>query len=648
MRRLVLGTAGHIDHGKTALVRALTGVDTDRLQEEKERGITIDLGFAELTDGERRMGVVDVPGHEGFIRNMVAGATGMDVVLLVIAADEGVMPQTLEHLHIVTLLGVERLVVTLTKADLVEPEWLAMVQDEVAELLAGGPYEGAPILPTSARTGAGVAELSRALLAVAEEGRERDLADPARLPIDRVFTVRGTGTVVTGTLRSGRLKVGDKVRVVPGDLDARVRGLQVHGRDVEEAHAGERTAVALTGSDLEREALGRGQALVAGPGWSGASMLTARLQVLAEGGWPVEGGQRVRVHIGTAEVMARCAVLEGETLEPGAEGWVQLRLESPVPARARDAFVVRSFSPVTTIAGGRVAEVAPPRRGSVSAEDAGRLGLVLEGTPAQTVGALLELAGPTGVAAADLPVRSGLPPAGVADALRELAGQGMRVSGGRAVAGAEVARARRALEDAVDGYHRREPLRPGLTAEALRGELPHGAPADLANELLAELVQGGAMRVSAGIVARPGFTPTLTPDQAAASAALAAVYRDAGIAAPTVEELPDPLRSRPDLWPLLKLLESDGSLTSLDHGLFLWTPALTAAADQVTLEMHGRKGLGPADFREILTVTRKHLMPLLAHFDTRGVTVRRGEGREVPERSGTGPAEGPASADSDA
>jgi selenocysteine-specific elongation factor len=643
----VLGTAGHIDHGKTALVRALTGVDTDRLQEEKERGITIDLGFAELTDGERRMGVVDVPGHEGFIRNMVAGATGMDVVLLVVAADEGVMPQTLEHLHIVTLLGVERLVVTLTKADLVDEEWLEMVREEVAALLAGGPYAGAPILPTSARTGAGVPELARTLLAVAEEGVERDAADRVRLPIDRVFTVHGTGTVVTGTLRSGQLRVGDRVSVIPGQIAARVRGLQVHGREVDEARAGERTAVALTGHGLERQDLARGQALVAGPGWRDASMLTAHIRVLPDAGWPIEGGQRVRLHLGTAEVMARCAVLEADALQPGEEGWVQLRLESPVPARARDAFVLRSFSPMTTIAGGRVAEVSPPRRARITAEDERRLSALMGAAPRAAVEGALELAGPAGIAADDLAVRTGLSPGAVEGALRQLLTAGARLSAGRAVAAPEVGRARAALERAVDEQHEREPLRAGLAAEALRAALPHGAPAELADQLVGELVGEGRLEVRAGVVSRPGFTPRLTAEQERAREALRAVYRGAGLAPPWVEELPETLRGRGDLWPLLRLLESEAALTAVEHGLFMWREKLDEVAGQVTLKLGGRKDLGPADFRQIIPVTRKHLMPLLSHFDSRGVTVRRGEGREVPIAAGTESARSAASEVSD-
>ena len=639
MPSLILGTAGHIDHGKTALVHALTGIDTDRLCEEKERGITIDLGFAELSDGVRHMGVVDVPGHEGFIRNMVAGATGMDVVLLVIAADEGVMPQTREHLDIVTLLGVERLVVALTKADLVDEEWLEMVREEVQGLLAGGPYEGAPILPTSVRTGVGVEALARTLLATAEQGSERDSTDPARLPVDRVFTVHGTGTVVTGTLRSGRLRIGDRVRVIPGELVARVRGLQVHGREVEEARVGERTAVALAGAGTDRQTLTRGQAVISGPGWAPASMLTARLRVLPGAGWRIERGQRVRVHLGTAEVMARCAVLEAEALEPGDEGWVQLRLEEPVPARARDAFVVRSFSPVTTIGGGRVAELHPPRRGSLGAEDARRLVLMLEGAPATAVGAALELAGPGGVAREALPVLTGLTPGEVASALGEPpAGGGAApyACGDLLLAGGYAERARGALLAAVEAQHRNEPLRPGIAAEALRATLSYGSPPALADRLLEELVASGVLEVRSGIVSRRGFSPLLSPEQERAQGALRDLYREAGLAPPSVEELPEPLRGRTDLWPLLRLLESESALTSLDHGLFVWREELDRAARAVTRQLGGRKGLGPADFREILPVTRKHLLPLLAYFDWTGVTVRRESGREVPEPAGTG------------
>jgi selenocysteine-specific elongation factor len=331
MRRLILGTAGHIDHGKTALVKALTGVDTDRLKEEKERGITVDLGFAELIPREGvRFGVVDVPGHEGFIRNMLAGATGIDVALLVVAADEGVMPQTREHLSIMRLLAVPQLVVAVSKADLVEGEWLDLVMEEIRDLLDDSPYASASLVPVSSVTGQGLEKLSDLLGALGLEAGDRGAGDVARLPLDRVFTVRGAGTVVTGTLWTGALRVAGRVHILPGDREARIRSLQVHGHSVEEAKAGERVAVGLTGSRISHLDLSRGQTLVEEEGWTTSHMLTCRLSVLPGTGWEIEQGQRVRVHLGTAEIMARVALLEADRLDGGEEGWAQLRLEQPL------------------------------------------------------------------------------------------------------------------------------------------------------------------------------------------------------------------------------------------------------------------------------------------------------------------------------
>ncbi len=337
-KRLILGTAGHIDHGKTALVKSLTGVDTDRLREEKVRGITIDLGFAELEAREGlHLGVVDVPGHEGFIRNMLAGATGMDLVLLVIASDEGMMPQTREHLDIVRLLGITEMVVALTKTDLVEEEWLTLVEEEVREVLEESPFSGAPMVRTSTVTGRGIDELVGQLMNVAQRVRERSNDDVTRLPIDRAFTVRGTGTVVTGTLWSGKLSLGENVTLQPAGITGRVRGLQVHGIPVERAGAGERTAVAITGTDVDLGNVERGQVMVAEKEWTATSMLTVLLNVLDDTGWIVKHGQRVRVHLGTTEVMARVITLEGHEILPAVWvgpkfGWRDLSWHAPVIA----------------------------------------------------------------------------------------------------------------------------------------------------------------------------------------------------------------------------------------------------------------------------------------------------------------------------
>ena len=364
-RHVVAGTAGHIDHGKSTLVHALTGIDPDRLKEEKERGITIDIGFAHLALGpELTLGIVDVPGHERFVKNMLAGVGGIDLVMLVIAADEGVMPQTREHLAICQLLQVPSGLVVLTKADLAEPEWLELVREDVRTALRGTFLEDRPIVPVSAKAGQGLDALRLALAELARAVPPRGTDATFRLPIDRVFTIKGFGTVVTGTVAAGRLEVDERLEVYPRGVQAKVRGIQTHGQPVVQAVAGQRAAVNLQG--LERAALERGDVL-APPGLlQSTTVLDATLDLLADAASPVKPRQRVRFHAGTSEVMARVYLLDRDLLDPGQRGLVQLRLEAPVVALPRDRYVVRSFSPMITIGGGMLLDVAPPRtrRGS--------------------------------------------------------------------------------------------------------------------------------------------------------------------------------------------------------------------------------------------------------------------------------------------
>jgi selenocysteine-specific elongation factor len=633
MRRLILGTAGHIDHGKTALVKALTGVDTDRLKEEKERGITVDLGFADLSPtADLHFGIVDVPGHEGFIRNMVAGASGMDVVLLVIAADEGVMPQTREHLAIIQLLGVKRLVVALTKTDLVEEGWLDLVLDDVTTTLAEGPYAKAPIVPTSVVTGEGLDELVGVLREHGEDTHARDAADIPRLPIDRVFTVKGTGTVVTGTLWSGTLRVGEPVKVLPGGPSGRVRGLQIHGGPVEEAGAGARVAVALAGGEVDRHALSRGQALVGGKGWDPSYIVTARVGVLPDtGGWKLEQGQRVRVHLGTAEVMARCALLGSATIEPGGHGWVQLRLEEPILARALDPFVLRSYSPMTTIGGGQVVEPSAAKRKSLASEEVELLEVLLAGDGLPALLALLQLTWWGGVARDELPIHLGSPPQALADILPALADEGGVSAAGR-VFHPDVAEAGRELIlGATSAYQRQEPLRPGIPLELLRQALPPVCAEILAEPLIRMLQESGKLEVREGFASTPGFQPTLEPDQEEKVERLRPIFREAGLAPPSIRELPAELGDPEEIRVLLRFMEGKGEVRALEDDLFFWQEALDSAGTHVSHSLGGKWGLGPADFKDLLGVTRKHLIPVLRYLDTKGVTVRRGEQREVPE-----------------
>lgn len=630
----ILGTAGHIDHGKTALVRALTGVDTDRLKEEQARGITIELGFAELRRVDLpRFGVVDVPGHEAFVRAMLAGAAGMDVVLLVVAADEGVMPQTREHLGIVRLLGVPEVVVAYTKRDLVDAEWMELVEADVDDLLDDTPYRDALRVPTSAVDGTGLEELVHALADAASKVPRRDESDLARLPLDRVFTVQGTGTVVTGTLWSGALRTGDRVRILPRDLEARVRSLQVHGRAADEARAGERTAVALAGSGADRELVDRGATLVVSPAWSTSQMLTVRIQVLPDSDWSIEHNQRVHVHHGTAQVQGRCVLLdETEGLGPGDAGWIQLRLEEPLVVRGRDRLVVRSYSPVTTIAGGVVAETQPPKRNRLDDTVRTRLSRVLDGSDGEAVTALLELCGWMGLEVTALPVRTGLSVARADQIMTDPAAAGIDVkrSGERIFAPKIWSRARDVLVEATAKEHARDPVRRNIPLAHLRSALPSWAPAGLADAVIHELVEERALVSEEGGVRDPAHEPRLTPDQEEASQRLAEVVVAGGLAPPFVEELPEPLAGRPDLWSLLYWLEGRGVFEQVADNLYVGSEHLRAAEDRVRGALGGRAGLGPADFREALDVTRKHLIPLLNFFDKRGVTLRLDDGRTVP------------------
>jgi selenocysteine-specific elongation factor len=645
MRSLILGTAGHVDHGKTALVRALTGVDTDRLKEEKERGITIELGFAAFeiqgreiggresdeaqTNGRLRFGVVDVPGHEDFVRTMVAGAAGMDVVLLVVAADEGVMPQTREHVAIVQTLGVAELVVALTKCDLVDDDWLELVDADVAQLLSNTPYAQAPRIATSATRSTGLADLTDALAEAAVRAAPPDADDLLRLPLDRVFVIQGTGTVVTGTLWSGTLRVGERVVVLPEGLEARVRALQVHGEDVEVARAGERTAVALSGEGADRQRVQRGAVLVSSRDWPAASMLTVRASTLPDTEWSLAPRQRVHVHHGTAEALARCILLDTEEIAPGQTGWVQLRLEEPLAARAGDRIVLRAYSPVTTIGGAVVAEPTPPKRTRLEGAVVDALTRILEGNPAEVCRGTLDLAGLRGVARAQLPIVTGLAPAALASALGELAHECLssahRVFGAAARAEAE-ALALAAAEQA----HARHPVREAIPLASVREAFPRRASDELADATVALLVQRGALESIDGGVRLPGHRATLSMDQAAASERLAEILRAGGLGAPSLDELPEDLGRRDDLWELLRRLESLGVVRQVADGLYLVRESLDAAATRIRSELGGRRDLGPTAFRDVLPVSRKRLLPLLNYFDGTGTTLRRGDGREVP------------------
>ena len=619
-RRFVIGTAGHIDHGKTALVKALTGVDTDRWEEEKRRGITIDLGFAPLPlGGDLNASVVDVPGHEGFIKNMLAGATGIDVALLVIAADEGIMPQTEEHLAIVELLGVRRGIPVVTKRDLVDAEWLGLVRAEVIERLKSSRVRWEDPVAVSALTGDGLDELRAALVRVGGGDLvERPAADLFRLPIDRVFAVAGAGTVVTGSTWSGTTAVGDSVRLLPLDREVRVRSIEVHGESVQRAAPGRRTALALVG--VAQDELDRGHVAVTGPGWAATTTLDVALELLPGARKPLAARARIRVHLGTAEVLGRVAQVR--SINPGAQGLARLLLERPLVARGGDRFVVRSFSPVTTIGGGVVLDPFPPKRPRISER-----GLVLGQPPQERLARLVEEAGLGGLPVGDVPVRLGILPNDVAG-VTEAAGKGILMVGDVLVSRRAVALEIDRLAAVVAAHHEAHPLDPGLSLQALRAGLPGKVPTAVLDLLVEHGVKKQAFELAEGgaAVRRPGWKAALSARAGDAGGRLSQRLAEARWQLPTVAELQ---REFADLTvpALLAHLAREGAVERVDSDRYAVKQALEEFRQAVETTLRDLGSATPAQFRDRLGLTRKYLIPLLEWADRRGITSRQGDSR---------------------
>ena len=623
-RIAVVGTAGHIDHGKTALVRRLTGIDTDRLPEEKARGISIDLGFANLvTPAGRRVGIVDVPGHERFVRNMLAGVTGIDLVLLVIAADEGVMPQTREHFAIVSLLGIPRGVVVLTKCDLVaDAEWLALVEREARELTRGSALEGAPVVRFSAVTGAGAGELLAAIDGALDASANRPTAEPARLPVDRSFVVEGFGTVVTGTLWRGRIAVGDTLALLPRGRTARVRSVQVHGAQVEAALAGQRTAIALHG--VARDEAGRGDWLVAPGSLAASRLLSARVTLLAGAAKPLKDRVRVRFHLGAGEILARVALLEGGELVPGASALAQISLETPtVPARG-DRFVIRTYSPAVTVGGGAVLEpsAARRRRAQVAGLEVAERGSEFDRLAAAVAAAAKPVDAAALARALEIPAERAVALAGQAQA----AGALRALPDGRWVTAATWEAARVAIREALAEHARAHPILWGRGKGELKSRLGKALDAALFDAALAALVSEGGAETRADCV-RPAGAPAWTEARSAAQARVVATLEGAGFSAPELAALAA-ASGVPEAGEHVQRLLFEGAAVRVSQD-FVYT-AKQWGEIEAALRGHfaAQPALRVADLKDLLGVSRKHAIPLLEYCDRIGFTVRAGDERK--------------------
>ncbi len=617
MSTRVVGTAGHVDHGKSTLITALTGIDPDRLQEERDRGMTIDLGFAWLrTPSGVDIGVVDVPGHQDFIRNMLAGVGSIDAVILVIAADEGVRPQTREHLAILGLLGIDRGVIALTKRDLIDDEWAELVRAEVRMALAPTPLAAAPLVEVSATARTGLADLVATLERVlGETPLRRDTGRP-RLPVDRSFTMAGFGTVVTGTLLDGDLTVGDEIELVPSAARARIRGLQTHRRALERAVPGTRVAANLSG--VEKNAIQRGMVVVRPGTLSPTSSISLHLELLASASDALAHDDDVKVHAGTAEVMARVNVLEGDAIAPGESGWVQLRLGEPLAVAVGDRVVLRRPSPSETLGGGRVADTTAARARRRADTVAS---LERRSAPSPSSRLLASLDVPR--TASEAGERSGLGAAERDGAVGEVLASGDAI----ALADALVTRAAfeafatHLLRVCAQG-HRRAPLRAGVAREEVRTAV--ALPAKRFGALVAKLVADGRLVERAALLALPEHTPQLSPEQEKSwIRARAVMLRD-----PSHPPTPAQLQSEHGLdRELVAALDERGDLVRIGTEAVFLPETVASFVDVVVRELETAPAITVARARDLSGSSRKHVLPLLQYLDDHGVTRRQGDDR---------------------
>jgi selenocysteine-specific elongation factor len=637
MSSLIVGTAGHIDHGKSALVRALTGTDPDRLPEEKKRGITIDLGFADLELGDLRLGFVDVPGHERFIKNMLAGAHGIDLLALVIAADEGVMPQTREHFDICRLLGVRNGLVVITKRDLVDEEMLVLVEDEARELVTGSFLENAPVIAVSSRTGAGLDDLKSRLAELGKRVPPRSLDFTMRLPIDRAFSMKGFGSVVTGTLISGKITEGDELELLPTKVNVRVRGLQVHNKSVHEAHAGQRTAVNLAGIDTAQ--IERGMVLAPSRRLRPTQVIDVWIDVLPGASRAVRSRSRVRFHIGAAEVLGRVRVLGGVSeIAQGNGGLAQLRLEAPVVALHGDHFILRSYSPAETIAGGVIVDpFATKHRGRELENTLGLLRFMMREDRSAKFAGFVKASGDRGLRLADLAAATGWTDEVLRQVASQVQAEGSVIDvGGVYLARESLDRLSQSVLGELERYHKREPLARGMLRETLREKVFAHSSAELFAGVLARLESDAKVVSEKDVVRLSRHSVGLSEEDQELSKRIEQLYIASGIEAPTIDEAMTkagvPAAQRSQARKLMQILIDDRKLVRIQDEMFMHARVLEDL--KTRLHNYGSQHepdrlIDVAAFKDLAGVSRKYAIPLLEFFDRQQVTRRAGDKRLI-------------------
>jgi selenocysteine-specific elongation factor len=636
VKQIILGTAGHVDHGKTSLIKALTGIDLDRLKEEKERGITIELGFTslKLPSGER-LGIIDVPGHEKFIKNMVAGVGGIDLVLLIIAADEGIMPQTREHLDICTLLNINEGLIALTKVDLVDKEWLQMVQEEIREFTRGTFLEHSPIVPVSSVTMEGIPQLISRLDELVKKTEGRKASRIPRLPIDRVFTMKGFGTVATGTLVSGEVNVGDTIVILPNGIKTKVRGIQVHNEKVEKATAGLRTAINL--QTVEKTSIMRGDVITLPDLLQSTRRVDCYLRYLAHADKPLKNGSRVRFHTGTMECESMITLLGKDELNPGEDAFAQLRLERPVVVLPSDRFVIRSYSPLLTIGGGEILDPFPLKHKKSSPEVLDSLKIMQKTNTEKIIEIYLLESGLKGKSIQELGARLGIHPKDLSSTLERMIKNGTIIlfdqETFKLISHSYYGELKRIVLKELKDYHGSNPLKKGILKEELKSKLPRMVEVKLFNHLINLLNQEGKIQIEKDKVWLSGYSPLLEERQKEMRGKIMKVYQESGLQPPTVKDLVSQLSGKEEeLRSILQLLSGEGLLMKVREDLFFHHQAINRLRDHLVDFLKSKGEINAPQFKELTQVSRKYAIPLLEYFDSIKLTVRVGDKRILRER----------------
>ncbi|HAS53076.1 MAG TPA: selenocysteine-specific translation elongation factor [Nitrospiraceae bacterium] len=629
MKYVILGTAGHIDHGKSSLVKALTGTDPDRLKEEKARGITLDLGFASLDlPGGSRLGIVDVPGHEGLIKNMLAGVGGIDVVMLVIAADEGIMPQTREHLAICDLLAVKKGIIALTKMDAVEKDWLDLVKDEVRQFVKGTFLEKSPLVPVSSLTGENLPQLVAELDKLSRDVSPKSADGILRLPIDRVFTMKGFGTVITGTILSGAISLEQEVEILPAGVKTKVRGVQSHNKPVTRAVAGQRTAVNLQG--VEKDDLSRGDTIVSKGFFKPTRNVDVRLSLLKQASRVLKTGSRIRFYNSTQEAIGRAALIGSNELQPGDEGFVQFRLEDPVIIQHGDRFIIRFYSPLETLGGGVVLDPQPRRhRKSTMAASLKNLETLLQGGLEEKLPVLIAGKGVAGMEEADIVGSTAAEKQVVMDALATATQKkAILRTDSLYVHSSHLADLDARILALIEAFHKNNPLKPGIDKEELKGMLRIRLHPRVLAMSVDGLVKRKLLDAEGSKLRLPSFKPGSGQAPGEIKNSIVDAIQKGGAQPPLREELPALLKiTDKDARDLLKLLADEGRTVRINDSLHLHRGVVEKMRADLLSHLKDKKEITVAEFRDLAKTSRKFAVPILEYFDTQKVTQRIGDKR---------------------